>query len=74
MLSGVNKLCVCCNKNKKETILQKINKKFYNLCPDCVQDTKWTQKVLEIGTNWILEKMPEKYQRTSKFSVTACNQ
>ena len=70
-------LCESCNLQKIQKI-QKIGvtrkrlmKGFSNLCPECVEDLKWTNKCLEIGTDFLVDKLPEKYVKFSKYSVTA---
>jgi hypothetical protein len=45
-------------------------KGFKSLCPECVENLKWTSKVLEIGTDWVIEKFGKNYVKFSKFSVT----
>ena len=64
--------CYCCYKFKKDTKLQKVNTKFFNLCPECIESLKWTQACLRIGTEKLVSDMPNKWQRATKFSVTAC--
>ncbi len=66
------KTCSCCKQSKKNTKLQKINSRFFDLCSECIESLRWTQACLKSGTDLLVKKMPEKYQRVSKFSVSAC--
>jgi hypothetical protein len=63
--------CDICKIAKAGVVVKKVGNKFHALCSTCIEDLKWVQKILEIGTNWIVEKHPDQYIKTSKFSVMA---
>ena len=65
--------CQICNKNKKDVSLKKLDSKFFAMCKNCELELKWTTKCLEIGTDWLIEKFPEKYAKFSKIAVTPLN-
>ena len=62
--------CEICTKNKKDVVLKKIGKKFFDVCPQCITELKWTTAVLESGTDWLVNRYPEKYAKFSNISVT----
>jgi hypothetical protein len=64
-------VCECCEKVKNERTKKSIGKKFFLLCDECIESLKWTQACLKSGTNKLLEKCPDKYERVSNFSVQA---
>ena len=63
--------CCTCQCNKKNTFVKKVGNKFFDFCPDCWSDMLWTRKVLENGTNWLVNKYPEKYAKMDQISVVA---
>ena len=65
--------CDCCGLDRKNVTTKRLINGFSALCPECVENTKWTSKVLEFGAEWIVKRMPEKFQRSSRFSVTPIN-
>jgi len=63
-------VCDCCKVVKNERTKKPIGKRFFLLCVDCIENLKWTQASLKSGTNKILKTMPERFRRSSQFSVT----
>ena len=68
----MNELAYCdsCGKDKKGCVNKKLIKGFATLCPECLVDLKWTSAVLKAGTDWLLNKMPKRYVRVSKFVLS----
>lgn len=68
-MTEIRKCCTCW-KNKKNTINKKVGKGFYDFCPECWESMLWTQVCLRSGTNKLVEDYPDKYVKTSQFSVS----
>ena len=62
--------CKSCNGMKKGTVERRLMKGYARLCPECLENLKWTSKVLEVGTDWYIKKFGKNYVKFSKFSVT----
>ena len=61
--------CCTCFKNKQVTVNKRVGKGFYDFCPECWEDMKWTQASLRSGTDKLTTKYPDKYIKNSQFSV-----
>jgi hypothetical protein len=48
---------------------KKVGKGFFDFCPECWESMLWTQAVLKSGTDKLVEEHPNKYIKTSQFSV-----
>jgi hypothetical protein len=62
--------CDSCRLEKHGVGRKKLIHGIASLCSECMELTRWSSVVLEVGTNHILRKMPESYIRSSKLSVT----
>jgi hypothetical protein len=71
MITEVVQHCDCCNKNKVGVERKKLIKGIKWLCPECREEMKWTNTILETSTNWVIDKFGKTYEKISKFSVRA---
>jgi hypothetical protein len=61
--------CACCHLQRQTLKDIKLMHSIKAICKDCQEEIKWTNKILKIGTDWILQKFPKKYIRFNQFSV-----
>jgi|WetSurMetagenome_2_1015567.scaffolds.fasta_scaffold1019000_2 hypothetical protein len=63
--------CKGCSKNQKGVSGMKlIEGGTAWVCPECRERMLWAAKILELGTAQLVEKHPERYVKTTKYSVT----
>jgi ssDNA-binding Zn-finger/Zn-ribbon topoisomerase 1 len=72
--------CDGCGKNKMDCQKKKITKLrgkgeddgAYVFCPECIEDMKWTQACLRLGSEQLLSRLAKTHRRMTQFSVTLC--
>lgn len=70
-MSTTIRKCCTCQQNKKDTFIKKVGNNFFDFSPECWSDMLWTRRVLENGTDWLVNKHPNKYVKIDQISVEA---
>lgn len=63
--------CDCCNTKKQDVQGVKLIKGLKYLCKDCKDDLRWTNQILVKTAGWIVAKMPKKFVKINKITVTS---